>query len=346
MGQYTYSHYLEQLPGAHDSVSTRLRNEEPIMNEKSYKFHVGIDVSKAILDIAISNNNSLLQFPNNEEGLKALVKALPSKKQTLVILEATGGYEKFAANYLRQKKFSVAVVNAKRVRDFAKASGKLAKTDGIDAKTIMMFGKAFNPAPQPLASKEEDQRQQNINRRDQLVRIIAMEKQHLEHASDAIKKSINKHIHYLEKELALIENHLKDLFNQDSELKDKMERLDEIKGVGEITAMNILIHLPELGKLSHKEISALAGVAPFNKDSGQSKGKREIWGGRAPVRAALYMAVLTARKFNPALKRFYDRLIGRGKIKKVAMVACMRKLIIIMNAMLRDGTQWEVRYVN
>lgn len=310
-----------------------------------YKFHVGIDVSKTMLDVAVSSSNPLLQFSNSAEGLKELIKLLPRKKQTLIILEATGGYEKLVANYLRQKKFAVAVVNAKRVRDFAKASGKLAKTDRIDAKIIRMFGKAFNPIPQPLASEEENQRQQNISRRDQLVRIIAMEKQHLEHASEAIKKSINKHIRYLETELALIEKLLKDLFNQDIHLKDKMERLDEIKGVGEITAMNILIHLPELGKLSHKEVSSLAGVAPFNKDSGQSKGKREIWGGRAPVRAALYMAILTARKFNPALKRFYDRLIEKGKLKKVAMVACMRKLIIIMNAMLRDGTRWKAYYV-
>lgn len=315
------------------------------MTDNVYKFYVGIDVSKAMLDIAVSHNEGLLQFSNDEDGLKELIKILPTKKRTLIVLEATGGYEKLAATYLRRRKLNVAVVNAKRVRDFAKASGKLAKTDGIDAKTIMMFGKAFNPTPQPLASEEEDKRHQHISRRAQLVKMIAMEKQHLEHASDPTKKAINKHIHFLEKELEGIEELLKELFHQDPLLKDKLQRLDEIKGVGEITAMNVLIHLPELGTLSHKEVSALVGVAPFNKDSGQSKGKREIWGGRASVRAALYMAVLTARKFNPALKRFYDRLINRGKLKKVAMVACMRKLIIIMNAMLRDNTRWRTEYV-
>lgn len=313
------------------------------MTDNTYKFYVGIDVSKTILDVAISNNNSLLQFSNDETGFKELIKVLPNKKHTLIVLEATGGYEKSVANYLRRKKNNVAVVNAKRVRDFAKASGKLAKTDRIDTKTIMLFGKAFNPMPQALISEEKEERQQTINRRNQLVRMIAMEKQHLEHASDLNKKLIKKHTEFLEKELAVIENLLKESFNQDADLKEKLERLDEIKGVGEITAMNILIHLPELGALNSKEISALVGVAPFNKDSGQSKGKREIWGGRAPVRAALYMAVLTARKFNPALKRFYERLIAKGKLKKVAMVACMRKLIIIMNAMLRDGTRWEAR---
>lgn len=315
------------------------------MTDNIYKFYVGVDVSKATLDISISNNNSLITFSNDEDGVKKLTKILPAKKHVLVIFEATGGYEKFAANFLRRKGFNVAVVNAKRVRDFAKASGKLAKTDKIDACTIMMFGKVFNPVPQPLSSKDEEERNENIGRRNQLVRMIAMEKQHLEHATDISKKSITKHIHFLEKELKLIETLLKKLFSQDATLKDKIERLDEITGVGEITAMNILIHMPELGSLSHKEASALAGVAPFNKDSGQSKGKRETWGGRAPVRAALYMAVLSAKKFNPALKRFYDRLIAKGKLKKVAIVACMRKLLIIMNAMLRDNTHWEVKYV-
>lgn len=315
------------------------------MSENTYKFHVGIDVSKAVLDVAVSTSQSHLKFSNNEDGLKGLIKVLPPKKNSLVVLEATGGYEKLTANFLRKRKYNVAVVNAKRVRDFARASGRLAKTDGIDAQTIMMFGKAFNPTPQALISEKEDRLQENINRRNQIVRLITMEKQHLEHASNAMKKLINKHVRYLEKTLEQVENILKELFNQDSIRKDQLERLDEIKGVGEITAMNILIHLPELGKLSHKEISALAGVAPFNKDSGQSTGKREIWGGRAPVRAALYMAVLSARNFNPALKKFYDRLLAKGKLKKVAMVACMRKLIIIMNAMLRDGARWEARYV-
>lgn len=314
------------------------------MTDNVYKFYVGIDVSKAMLDVSISNNNSLLMFSNDEDGVKKLTKMLSAKKHTLVVLEATGGYEKLAANFLRRKGFNVAVVNAKRVRDFAKASGKLAKTDKIDAHSIMMFGKIFNPIPQPLSSSEEEERNENIARRDQLVRMITIEKQHLEHATDISRKSIIKHIHFLEKELKIIEELLKKLFSQDATLKDKMERLDEIKGVGEITAMNILIHMPELGTLSHKEASALAGVAPFNKDSGQSKGKRETWGGRAPVRTALYMAVLSARKFNPALKRFYDRLIAKGKLKKVAIVACMRKLLIIMNAMLRDNTRWEVKY--
>jgi transposase len=336
-----YSHYLEQLPGAFDSVSTRLRHEETIMTNSTYKFYVGIDVSKNKLDIAISNNGVLLQVSNDQDGLKELIKQLPSKKNCLIILEATGGYERFAANFLRKKKFNVAIVNAKRVRDFAKASGKLAKTDSIDAEAIMMFGRAFNPTPQALASERENERLHSINRREQLVQMIALEKRYREHASDKNLKSINRHIAFLEKELALVESQLQQQFNEDPVLKDKLTRLDAIKGVGLVTAMNVLIYMPELGQLTSKEVSALAGVAPFNRDSGQHKGRREIWGGRAPVRAALYMAVLSAKTFNPALKKFYDRLIANGKLAKVALVACMRKLIIIMNIMIRDNTEWQ-----
>lgn len=316
------------------------------MTNSVYKYHVGIDVSKAKLDVAISKPTSNLVFGNKEEDFKELIKVLPAKKQTLIILEATGGYEKLVANYLRKKKFAVCVVNAKRVRDFARASGKLAKTDKIDAKTIMLFGQAFNPLPQALVCECQEERGQLIIRREQLVRMIALEKQHLEHVVEGNSKFIHQHIGYMEKQLTLIEKQLEEAFDKDAKLKEKRDRLDEIKGVGKVTAMNVLIYLPELGTLSSKEASALAGVAPYNKDSGQSQGKKQISGGRAKVRAALYMAILSARKFNPALKNFYDRLISRGKLKKVAMVACMRKLITIMNAMLRDNTSWRLHGVS
>jgi transposase len=311
------------------------------MTDVSYKFYIGIDISKLKFDVAMSNNQSILSFSNNEEGVKELIKLLPSKKDSLIVLEATGGYEKYTANYLRQKKYNVSVVNAKRVRDFAKASGKLAKTDNIDARVIMQFGRAFNPNPQPLLSKELNNRQEIMNRRGQLVGMITREKQHLEKASDFIKKLIKKSICSLEKQLAHTDDLLKEQFNQEPVLKDKLERLDEISGVGSVTAMNILVNLPELGTVSSKEIAALVGVAPFNRDSGQYNGRREIWGGRASVRTALYMAVLSAVKYNPSIKRFYERLVAKGKLKKVAIVACMRKLIIIMNCMVRDGTCWD-----
>jgi transposase len=312
------------------------------MIEKIYKFYVGIDVAKHKLDVSVSNRIDLFQVTNNEDGFKALTKQLPSKKNTLVVLEASGGYEQLVANHLRHKKYQVSIVNAKRVRDFAKASGKLAKTDRIDASVIMTFARAFNPIPQPVPTFAEKERLVYLNRRSQLVAMIAIEKQYLE-KSPKLQRQINKHIEYLKKEVEKIEGALQELIEKDCVLKNKVERLDQIEGVGKVTSMNILLHMPELGTLTPKEASALAGVAPYNRDSGQKKGKRQIWGGRAPVRAALYMAVLSARKYNEPIKKFYDQLIQRGKLAKVAMVACMRKLIIIMNAMVRDNSQWRAK---
>ena len=311
------------------------------MSNNSYKFYIGIDVSKAKLDVALGDGTVPLVVLNDSDGLKRLLKQLPAKEESLIILEASGGYEKYAADYLRRNGFKVAIVNPKRVRDFAKAAGKLAKTDCIDAQIIRNFGQAFNPLAQPPLTQAEAERLQTLNRREQVVRMITLEKQYLETSSEGYKKEIKKHIVFLEKKLELLENKLVEQFNKEPILNEKVERLDEIKGVGKITAMNVLIHLPELGSLTNKEVAALAGVAPYNRDSGQMRGKRAVWGGRAPVRAALYMAILSAIKFNPAIKHFYQKLIAKGKLKKVAMVACMRKMIITMNAMMKNNMRWD-----
>lgn len=311
------------------------------MTKNPYKFYVGIDVAKMKLDVAQSKNNELFQATNDENGFKELVKKLPSKKVTLIVMEASGGYEKSLVTFLQKKKYHVAVVNAKRVRDFAKASGKLAKTDSIDSTVIMTFGKAFNPTPQSESSLEQKERLSYLNRRTQLVLMIATEKQHLEQSPKELHTQIKKHIEYLKKSLDKVEKTLLNSIRKDSTLKDKFERLTAIKGVGYVTAINVLLHMPELGELTSKEVASLTGVAPFNRDSGQMKGKREIWGGRAPVRTALYMAIVSGIRTNPIIKKFYDGLINRGKLRKVAMVACMRKLITIMNAMIRDGSIWQ-----
>ena len=316
------------------------------MTNNSYKFYIGIDVSKAKLDVAMGDGNAPLLVTNDSDGLKRMLNKLPDKEESLIVLEASGGYERYAADYLRGESYKVAIVNPKRVRDFAKAAGKLAKTDCIDAQIIRDFGQTFNPSTQPSLTQAETQRLQTLNRREQLVRMITLEKQHLETSSENYKKEIKKHIVFLEKQLELLENKLVELFNQEPILREKVERLDEIKGVGKITAMNILIHLPELGSLTNKEVAALAGVAPYNRDSGQMSGKRAVWGGRAAVRSALYMAILSAIKFNPAIKHFYQKLIAKGKLKKVAMVACMRKMIITMNAMMRNNMRWDCVRVN
>lgn len=325
-----------------DSESTRQRNRnDHIMTEKAYENHVGIDVSKAKLDIAFSAKGKIISCPNNEKAIKELINKLPTSTSTLIVMEATGGYERLAARLLKKQGYNVAVVNAKRVRDFAKAKGTIAKTDSIDARIIFLFGKTFNPKAQPLESDELEQQQNYLQRRDQVVRMITLEKQYLEHAVSPIREEINKHIASLNKQLAALESKLEASIQKDEVLKERIERLDEIKSVGNITAMNVLLNLPELGTLSHKEITALVGLAPFNKDSGKTEGRRKTQGGRARVRAALYMAVLSAKKYNIKIKIFYDRLLAKGKLKKVALIACMRKLLIIMNAMMRDSSQWS-----
>jgi transposase len=308
------------------------------MSDHTYKFYVGIDVSKKNLDVAI--NNGLFQVENNEAGFKELTKKLANKKHTLVVMEASGGYEQAVSKWLRNKKFSVAVVDAKRVRDYAKASGKRAKTDSIDANVIMAFAKAFDPRPQVTTTTDEEKRSNYLNRRSQLIKLIVLEKQYLEKASKEFQKPIKKNIELLEKQLEAIDKSLKKQIEKDADLKTKVEKLDAINGVGPVTAMQIMLGMPELGTLTAKEAASLGGVAPFNRDSGQKKGKREIRGGRSSVRSALYMSILSAIRFNPVIKRFYDKLISNGKLKKVAMVACMRKLLIIMNAIIRDGNEW------
>jgi transposase len=311
------------------------------MMEKRYSFYIGIDVAKATLDVAISGAQKVLQFENTELGLKEMLKILPFHAKSLVIMEASGGYEKFPADWLRQRNFKVAIVNAKRVRDFAKASGKLAKTDKIDGQIIMNYGETFEPLCQPMQSELQETLSYLSKRRNQLIKLLTMEKQHLESMQDkGIKKKIVKHIKQLEKQLAEVEEKQRELIQTDAKLQENIQKLEKIKGVGKVTAMTVILELPELGKVTHKEVAALAGVAPFNKDSGNKQGKREIWGGRALLRSSLYMAILSAVKYNPPIRDFYRHLLAKGKPKKVAMVACMRKLIITMNAMIKNKTEW------
>jgi transposase len=311
------------------------------MTDKSYKFYVGIDISKAFLDVSLDGSNQLFQYSNDETGLKNLIKVLPANKDCLIVMEATGGYERFCIKALQKEGFLTAVVNAKRVRDFAKAAGKLAKTDKIDAQMIRRYGLTFNPLAQAFISKNKEDLENNRRRRKQLISMLTMEKQHLAQANNSGKKRIEKHIALLEKHLKKIDTELKAAITEDPELQEKVELLEGICGIGEVTAAELIVGLPELGQLSPKEIAALAGVAPYNTDSGTKKGKRAIWGGRAAIRSALYMAALSARRYNPAIKVFYDRLITKGKAKKVALVACMRKLVIVANAILRDKVQWQ-----
>jgi transposase len=311
------------------------------MTNITYHFNIGVDIAKQKFDVSFSDQR-VATFENNQAGFKLLLKEIKNKTQTRVVMEATGGYEKPLAHFLQSQGIAVSIVNAKRVRDYAKALGLLAKNDVIDAKVIRLFADAVNPKLLPMASDTQQALDALVHRREQLVKQRVMEKQHLETVGnkEAIR-SIKRNINFLDKEIERIEKAIKALINADSTLTEKVDRLSTIKGIGDITALTLIADLPELGQLTNKEISALVGVAPFCRDSGTQKGKRTTWGGRTQVRSILYMAVLSAVQYNPPLKAFYNRLLMKGKTKKVALVACMRKLLTVANSMLRNNTEWN-----
>lgn len=311
------------------------------MTNKNYTFNIGIDISKKKLDISF-NDAETASYDNNLTGFKQLLKQIANKKTTRIVMEATGGYERPLVNFLQEQGIAVSVVNAKRVRDYAKALGKLAKTDKIDSHVIRLFAEAINPD----ITKKLTESQQSLDsltlRRNQLVKQRAMEKQHIETVTNKdTKRSINRSLKFLDKEIERIEEKIDELIHLDAKIKEKVDRLATIKGVGSVASVTMVSDIPELGTLSNKEISALVGVAPFCRDSGTMRGKRTIWGGRSQVRSILYMATLSAVKHNPAIKVFYDRLVGKGKPKKTALVACMRKLIIMANSMIRNNSDWN-----
>lgn len=314
------------------------------MTNKTYSFNVGVDISKQKLDVSFSDQKTA-SFENNFAGFKQLLKELKNKSQTRVVMEATGGYEKPLALFLQSQGIAVSIVNAKRVRDYAKALGRLAKNDRLDAEVIRLFAEAVNP--QVLATSSDTQQALDalVRRREQLVKQRTMEKQHAETVGNKeAVRSIKRTIDFLDKEIARIEQAIKALINADSALVEKVDRLSAVKGIGDITALTLIADLPELGQITNKEISALVGVAPFCRDSGTLKGKRTTWGGRTQVRSILYMAALSAVQFNPPIKTFYNRLVKNGKTKKVALVASMRKLLIIINSMLRNNSDWNPEY--
>jgi transposase len=286
------------------------------MTNITYQFNIGVDIAKQKIDVSF-NDQRVASFENSLAGFKLLLKQIKDKPQTRIAMEATGGYEKPLADFLQGQGVAVSIVNAKRVRDYAKALGLLAKNDVIDAKVIRMFADAVNPKLLPTVSDAQQALDAQVHRRDQLVKQRAMEKQHLETVGnkEAIR-SIKRTIAFLDKEIARIEKTIKALIKTDPALTEKVDRLSGVKGIGDITALTLIADLPELGQLTNKEISALVGVAPFCRDSGAQKGKRTIWGGRIQVRSILYMAALSAVQYNPPLKAFYDRLLVKGKLKR------------------------------
>lgn len=316
--------------------------------------YVGVDVSKERLDVAIAGQSEGWQVARDEAGLFELVQRLRelAPPVSLVVLEATGGLERNVAVALVLASIPVAVVNPLQVRHFAKATGKLAKTDSIDASILAHFGQAVQPRseslPDPIAAKLESA----VSRRRQLVDMMTSEKNRRgmlmlqRAASKKILKSLQKHIEWLEAEIAQIDDDIDDTIKQSPVWREKDDLLQSVPGVGPVVSRTLLSRMPELGSLSSKQIAALAGLAPMNRDSGLSKGRRAIWGGRAEVRAVLYMAAVTAARCNPLLRAFYERLLVAGKKPMVALTAVMRKLLTTLNAMVRDGTRWNPPALN
>lgn len=301
---------------------------------------VGIDISKARLDIATRPTNAGWQVDNNEEGIASLVDKLKQLEPALIILEATGGYETAVTAALASGGLPVAVVNPRQVRDFAKSLGQLAKTDKIDAALLAHFADAVRPELRLLPDEQTQELQGLLVRRRQLIEMLVAEKNRLPMTHKRLKAGVKEHIQYLEHQLEDLDQEIQDRLRSSPVWREQEDLLRSVPGVGKVLSVTLLAELPELGKLNRKQIAALVGVAPYNCDSGKKRGKRAIWGGRASVRSALYMAALSAKRFNPVIKSFYDKLAAAGKPFKVAMTACMRKLLTILNAMMRSGTRW------
>jgi transposase len=303
---------------------------------------VGIDVSKRRLNVCLMPEGEVFAVSNDQRGIDELLGRLLKLRPELVVLEATGRYERPAAAAIAASGIAVAVVNPRRARDFAKATGRLAKTDEIDAEVLARFAAAIGPSPSVLPDEEAQALQAILTRRRQILEMLTAENNRLRMAPEAVAKRIRAHMKWLEKEIERTDRDLDEAVEANTTFKANEALLRSVPGVGPVLARTLLAELPELGTLTHKRLCALVGVAPFNRDSGQRRGKREVWGGRAPVRAALYMAtLLVATRHNPVLKRFYERLLRAGKPKKVALVACMRKLLSILNALMRDRAVWR-----
>lgn len=316
-------------------------------NETREPVYVGIDVSKDSLEVALADKAASVRFINDEQGVKALLEHLAGHNVAVVLLEATGGLEKRCAHALYLAGMTVVVANPRQAHEFAKSMGYLAKTDGIDARILSHFARTLHGSERfdkllfKMATPQQEQLQALVTRRSQLVQMRVAESNRLALAHALSAKSIQAVIKLLDKQIKTLDedigNRLKQHFAQ------KLKLLEGFKGIGEGTKAVLMAALPELGRLNRREISKLVGVAPLNHDSGKMRGKRSVWGGRADVRSALYMAALSAVRFDPTIKAFYERLRAAGKPPKVALVACMRKILSILNAVIKSNTAWEQR---
>ena len=301
---------------------------------------VGIDVSKAQVDVAVRPTGKRWTLPYDQTGIEGLIPQIVDLEPALVLLEATGGLELPLVAALAAAALPVVVVNPRQVRDFAKATGTLAKTDTLDAGVLAHFADAVRPEVRPLKDAETQVLNSLTARRRQVMTLLVSEKNRLGSAIGAVSPRIEAHIAWLEQELSDLDKGLRQTLRRSPVWREKDDLLRTVPGVGEQLSLTLLAHLPELGTLNRRQIAPLVGVAPYNRDSGALRGKRAVWGGRSRVRAVLYMGALVASRHNPAIRDFYQRLLAAGKPKKVALVASMRKLLVILDGMLKHGSPW------
>jgi len=303
---------------------------------------VGLDVSKQHLDVAMRPQGRHFVTPNNDRGIKQLVKRLGALKPQLIVLEASGGYEFLVTAALAEAQLPVALVNPQAVRKFAGAAGKLAKTDKIDAQVLAHFAEALRPEPRPWPDQAHQALKATLQRRQQVVKMIGQEENRLEKTFiPAVRRDIQVHLTWLRRRLEQLNRDLDDQIRQSPLWRDRDRLLQSVPGIGSVVSRAVIAQMPEMGTLPGKKAVALAGVAPYNRDSGRFRGKRMIRGGRSYLRRMLYMAAVVASRFNPVIRAFYQRLLAAGKPKKLALTACMRKLVLILNAMVKNNQPWN-----
>lgn len=302
--------------------------------------YVGIDVSAAHLDVGVRPSGEVKRYPNDTRGIATIMDEIVPLGPSGVVLEATGGFEMPIAGELELVGLPVSLVNPRQVRSFARATGKLAKTDAIDALLLAQFAEAVKPPVRPLPDEETRELRALVDRRRQLLEMLTSERNRLRRASKRVGRLIQEHILWLRQQIDDLDKDISELIRSSPMWRAQEDLLRSVPGVGRVLSCTLLTHLPELGSLNRGQVAALVGVAPLNRDSGAFRGKRSVWGGRSAIRSALYMAALVATRHNPVIKAFYQRLCAAGKPKKVALTACMRKLLIILNSMLKRGTQW------
>ena len=308
--------------------------------------YIGIDVAKQNFDLCCLNQKEIRQFENNTKGIRKAIKVITKLQPKLVVMEATGGYEASLAAELHAARLPVAVVNPRRIRDFARANGQLAKTDKLDAAVIALFAARMRPPTQEQIDHNSRRMKALVTRRNQLIRRHTAENNRREHVLDrVIDRSLKKIIKMIEREIEDVEQLIREQLDSMPDLRAKAHILDSAPGIGETTATMLVTEVPELGRLNRREIAMLVGVAPINRDSGTFRGKRMTGSGRRDVRSRLFMPTLVAIRYNPVISRFYKHLLAKGKVKMTAIIACMRKLLTILNVMVAKNEAWNTKFV-